>query len=437
MELLKKMSLFIKVILYGFYLFCFVVAVLMAIRQLQIYLDNEDSSSVKFKYFSTSIQNNYPDLSICVEKNLEGHAGFQFDENQLRFYNINSTEDFYKMLHEGKIENDEDKKDYLNILADLSKKNPGIVFEDLQKDEVKRFIEKCLLKRRVREKNTIKEDIPDSDQCHSNGAIRFTKSYESVNQHCVTRKYDYIPGQELEGEGLMITKGALANFERMFVYLHAPNQLRRSYGYIDVADTMNITFGKNRVSIPNYLPLLTLTVTRVTVITKRHNSNEKCDPMVLNDDETYFKTISQKLGCIPVFWKSLSKPWNNKLNMSFCKTLESYEEFHYKYNGEGKEWNIRELYVPPCRKIVIDYDINGQEDTSTIERKDDHGNADLFLKVVYRTPEYEEIINQRKFDLESLYGQVGGFIGIMLGWSMLSIPEALMGIVSRVKAAIN
>ena len=50
-------------------------------------------------------------------------------------------------------------------------------------------------------------------------------------------------------------------------------------------------------------------------------------------------------------------------------------------------------------------------------------DGDFLIKVAYRADEYEEIRNLQKFDEESLFSQVGGLIGIMLGVSLFNMPE--------------
>ena len=61
------------------------------------------------------------------------------------------------------------------------------------------------------------------------------------------------------------------------------------------------------------------------------------------------------------------------------------------------------------------------------------GNGGLLLRVLYNTDEYQEIINLRKFDFESLFGQVGGLFGLMLDVSIVHIPDILLAMMSTIK----
>ena len=55
----------------------------------------------------------------------------------------------------------------------------------------------------------------------------------------------------------------------------------------------------------------------------------------------------------------------------------------------------------------------------------------------YKIEDFEEIINNRKFDAESLFGQIGGFIGITLGISFFNMPDILLAVVKTFHNKIN
>ena len=52
------------------------------------------------------------------------------------------------------------------------------------------------------------------------------------------------------------------------------------------------------------------------------------------------------------------------------------------------------------------------------------------LEFLYLTNEYEEIQNAKSIDLENLFSQIGGSVGILLGYSILQIPT-LISMINR------
>ena len=49
----------------------------------------------------------------------------------------------------------------------------------------------------------------------------------------------------------------------------------------------------------------------------------------------------------------------------------------------------------------------------------------LKLHISHNTEDFQEIVNVKAFDVETLWSSVGGFIGIFLGYSLLQVPELL------------
>ena len=47
----------------------------------------------------------------------------------------------------------------------------------------------------------------------------------------------------------------------------------------------------------------------------------------------------------------------------------------------------------------------------------------LMISIVYSTSQYQEIINVRDFDFDSMFSSMGGFVGIFLGHSLLQFGD--------------
>ena len=65
----------------------------------------------------------------------------------------------------------------------------------------------------------------------------------------------------------------------------------------------------------------------------------------------------------------------------------------------------------------------------TIDSVDHNPNpkpTDIAIKFVYSTQLYEEIQYTRAIGFESWLSNVGGFVGIFLGYSMMQFPEFLL-----------
>ena len=172
------------------------------------------------------------------------------------------------------------------------------------------------------------------------------------------------------------------------------------------------------------------------IIRRRHTANEKCDQHLDHDDNKFLQEASKSLGCIPIFWIELSEGWKDTTNLSYCTDPNAYQ----KTSVLGKHWDVRHLvykkYDPPCSKMLVTYDLSTKEDESFLREHlklyyNTELEGDLMIKILYSSDEYEEIKNLRKFDEESLFSQIGGFIGIMLGASLFHVPGILSQIISK------
>ena len=401
-----------------YYVFCCVMAVWMTIKQLQIYFENEDSTSAKQKKFHQSTENTYPDFSFCVM----GNGSNQYNESKLP-NNILSL-DLASMLNGGKINQQNESQKHAAIqqlFRDLSTNN-SVSFSDLLNMDAKNVIRNYWMVYTL--------PLRDGNNRHhfSERNTNFNKTFESNVYRCWTRKFNYIPGQLIKEEGITISKAALENFPRLTMSFHQKNQLLRTTMTVKIGDTLHVTPKTQK------LPIFVITLQNIKLIHRRHDANEKCDLNLHNDDRKFLQEVSIWLGCVPIFWKEFSLSWINDMKLTFCTKSEDYG----KYITGFLNWDSRYLrykqYDPPCTEVSVLYDLSTIEFDNDPSRNSQNITGDLLLRISYRAEDYDEISNLRKFNTESMISQIGGFIGIALGVSLIDIPGILQGVVSTAKA---
>ena len=402
--------------LYLYYSICCVIAIWITIKQLDTYFENEDLISFKIKSFQHSTINNYPDFSFCVEAT----GGNQFNESRLP-KNIGSldVDNMFKGVEINK-QNESQKNTAMQLLFNDLCKNDDITFEDLLNVDAKNLIKYYVM---IRTNPT----VGGNDHFWtSEGRTNFDKTFESNGFRCWTRKFEYTPGQLIKEEWITVSKETLAHFQDPRILLHQKNQNLRTTMNIPISDTLDIQPGAQK------LPVFVITVQNIKQIFRRHNAKETCDLTLHNDNLKFMQEASTIIGCIPIFWKEFASSWIQAVNLTFCTKPEQYK----KYYLEVSDWDVRYLvhkrYDPPCTKVLVTYDLSTKEEDKDDEDEDDDG--ELFIKILYRTEYYEEITNLRKFNAESMFSQIGGFIGIMLGVSLFHIPDILKDIISTGQA---
>ena len=403
-------------ITYIFYITCIVFALYMTYRQIAIYCANEDSSSVQYNSFSGATENYYPDITICLA---DYQPGAQFNESRLP-YNITSVE-LTNMLLGAETERSKTKekdKTFLQLILEFIQRR-NLSFEDLMNDNAKNAISFYYTD------STMPLGDGKRQLLHSVGSSHFNKTFDSPYYRCWTRNLDYEPGKRVQNELMAILRGALNDNRYIQITFHHPYQTLR-HDQIHMSDLIHINFTET-----HKLPSLVITVNHIKFIRRRHTSHEKCDEHLHHDDNRFLQVASKKLGCIPIFWMSISESWRKESNLSYCTKSSQYHFYNATF---GLNWDSRHLiykeYKPPCTKMIVTYDLSPREDSYTL-RERHNLDADFVFDVLYRVDEYEEIKNLQKFDKESLFSQIGGFVGIMLGVSFFNIPDIMSHIIFK------
>jgi len=169
----------------------------------------------------------------------------------------------------------------------------------------------------------------------------------------------------------------------------------------------------------NYKMLLDLK--NMEVVENRNKWRQPCVPGLPNlDFNITSKNIFRNATCKPHYLNALLS------NLTFCTTKEEMKKFHNRiiearFSRKGRE-------NQPCRnleQLEIKYtEIDNEEDT-----KDEY----ITLSIIFEDTKYREILNIRAFDANSLFGNIGGYVGIFIGYALLHIPDAITNWINNMK----
>ena len=214
--------------------------------------------------------------------------------------------------------------------------------------------------------------------------------------------------------GLRPAKGG---FEVFFAY---PNQLYRSGStYFYKWPVRTNEFSKNYI--------MKFTLKSMEVLRKRQKKNNVC----YNGgdyDSKIREIIVEKSGCQPSSWQTnRSEP--------LCTTRQSYEKMVSEYLDQYTRHERRnKTYLDPClsiKKLQIEYleeNILSEEEYSN---DDDDGWFKLQFEIA--PDDFKEIKQTRKYSVQSLVGNAGGYIGLCLGYALWNVPTIILGISNYVK----
>jgi hypothetical protein len=189
--------------------------------------------------------------------------------------------------------------------------------------------------------------------------------------------------------------------------LHYPGQVFRSW-----ARGIGKWSWPKRTNTSSKSYEMSFTRRNMDVVVRRNKKSKPCDLNWRNYDADMQGTLMRRSGCRP--------PYYDKIDLPVCST-------------GAKMWMVTHLtphdfeedgHPPPCRAISklqfdyqdVEYDTNGGS----------NGNASFSLSVASLDPTFKLIELVRDYNIQTLIGNAGGYLGIFLGYALCQLPAALM-----------
>ena len=123
--------------------------------------------------------------------------------------------------------------------------------------------------------------------------------------------------------------------------------------------------------------------------------------------------VINKTECIPSYWKDHIP---DRQGLQEC-TSQKMLQIAY---GDIRDWKkVMEEHAHPC---VDMYTIAGWNWEQIEGAK---GIDEVNIKFRYQEKYYQELRYLPDFDLETFISNIGGFVGIFLGYSMMQFPELI------------
>ena len=108
--------------------------------------------------------------------------------------------------------------------------------------------------------------------------------------------------------------------------------------------------------------------------------------------------------------------------------FSQHKKVVYDYSPYDDFEAAAKLYSPPCSELS-----NIVTTNEDVTRFDDENVTNLILKFEY-SKDYRETVNARSFNVYDLWSQIGGVVGIIVGYNMAQIPDALENFIKKGKS---
>ena len=364
-----------------------------------LYLLDEDVTLVDFKTFHDTILDFYPSTSICLT--------VPYNDTKLQKYGNHVKGFSYSEFLGGKFWSDT----MANIPYDEVALNP--------KDH---FLSYRLMLRNgsIYSGNFGKNDNANSTPKWPLPFVSFT----TFNTRCFGFDAPFIEGQkivryEAKVNGEIFPKRVRPNIENWWfnertflILLHYRNQLLRTQSWKDRWPT------RSNQSSESYQ--ISLDVSSMEVVQSRSKRNHMCNEVLTDYDDNVFESVITSVGCKPMYFTlNNSLPW--------CTAKEQMKrigELHLSYFAIDNVDHIRCRRLEKLQFAATEHDVEASA-TPTIT-----------IELSYKDLTYKEIKKVRAYGTQTLIGNAGGYLGLFVGYTLVSFPDMLKSAVKFINHLI-
>ena len=393
---------------------CIAMSVGLVVWCISIYMQNNSISKVEYSKFQTTEEDIYPSFSLCfgdilLQEKLALHG---VEEQQyLDFLKGKIWED--RLIDIDYHEVSVNLTDYL-VAIEMYQENFNGEVEDQNYD----LYDKTNLTKSEQWKPIFYQD---------------SNPFFGLIQKCLTVDIPYSKDQQKSWITVVMNKSVFVGGKRPFntressdmfsVNIHYPNQ---RYRYSKTKRDWDAR--EPKASEDQKGPLtntksygMKFYVFGLEVIQKRNTKQNRCNESTI-DDDTLKSHMINNISCTPPY---MIDPQNR--SKSDCSTQQQLKEFY--------KMSIRS-YLVPCRRMTQITYLYSEYVTDYYHQKLENLSTDqdiLFVSLMFPDSRYKEIEMIREFNVISLLGNAGGYVGICVGYSILQFPNIITTIYSNIK----
>ena len=374
-----------------FQILCISVTLVLAILCYREFLRNEDAVEVSYKKLYEEYDNFHPSLTICFTS--------PFDDEKLQWYEGNLSATSYEEYTFGhRMENDRlNNVSYDDVSIDLTKYVQYVTrTSNVELYYINRNTSSLINKLGIR-----------------SWGLKSTKMVKCLSLHVPFQK-----GIKIKHVGIGLKNTIFPNNIRpvygwnepfgMHIYFHKKGQFIRSFAsrkYIWQKRSTN-----KSIQINAY-------ISGIEVLKRRHKSEYPCrDELVY--DAWILNHLIRFIGCTPPYWEQ-------SIGAPVCKSQEDlrdiaslfWETFHWNPDSNPPCTEIRRLQVKFDEFEEFD-DYRGQMIMGNMIKENDT----IEFNMVFGDLSFTEIKQSQAYDTKKLIGDIGGYIGLLLGYALLGIP---------------
>ena len=375
----------------------------MSVILIARFTDNLSTTSIAYKKYSKTIEDTYPTFTICFTGTPEFHWYYELE--LFKEFELSSLE--YEKMMKGepafKYHYDLSARLYKRESATRSNKSYG----SSQPFHLK--ISDILIQADLTTENPMHSTFyGNRTDTKSISGPPFNVGFQTPGRICFSRSSNFVNDLIRSEDSLVLNTALMKNviYENTVIeiYIHHPGQLIRSL----VSPSFKSLFRKYK-----WEDDLEFKILQHTIVRKRSDSTGTCNKDIHDYDLYLQGNIIKQSQCVPLYWKE------SFLGMTGFEDCTSQSQFQEVYKQILNLENIIKQQDVPCIETHLSTVWN------SVTKKDASLVNETLVTFMYTDKYYQEILYLKEFGPESFISNIGGFLGIFLGYSMMQVPDLL------------
>ena len=397
-----------------FRILCAIITFLLAGLCFYKFINDDDVSQIYFQKYHQNSYSVYPALTLCfLNDNI-------FVEEKLREAltksKYNST--VYSSFLRGEFWDDElNRVDFDSVTVNLDDYIEGIGISSAKNQTIYQHCSKNF--------NVILQKLMGykcSEETQNNNRKIFNLSFKNHQSKCFSFNVPFDKDNIVLKVRILIKTSVFPKInklkkdvqflENFGIFLHYPHQFFRS----PIRKLYHKSENESSLNSINFI------INNMEVFRRRNKQKQPCNDE-WNEDSKILESIVGNVGCRPPHWKATEK--TNKCTNH--NQIRAYNLPLINWIPRVPFLNFLEHLPPPCSTII---GITHEYSETQWKREEFEGvngaSLDFFeVNINFPNPTYKEITQLMAYNEENFVGNVGGYIGMFLGVSLLQIPELI------------
>ena len=382
-----------KYCIYSYRLLCIIAAIGMFLYGVSKYAQNRDVSMVDFMEITGEDGNVYPAVSICLAT--------PYLERQL---DNGKNADYWRFLSGQYWEDSLLDISYENITQAIQNFFLGASAWNFWSYK-EGWVQYIYLNRKLENRTDIQNYTIKGFKWFT---PKFYTSFRHLHEKCMTIEIPNSLNHKISTFELFFNDSIFRGIGRprqndFGIKIHYPNQLLTS--------TFSNYIWEKHDGQEDYT--MKFVLQNLIVLNRRNKRNSPCIEDWKNHDQIIRRKIMEEAVCQPPHWDRIT-------DLPRCSSQKQMKHFH--------EMNIS-ARLPPCRqikKVVHGFEELKYVDDNPLEWARASNDTIFKIMIEFKDLSFMEIRNVRSFDIESLIGNAGGYIGLFTGYALLQLPNLML-----------